>query len=105
MPGAGKVTVQVAGIPQLKAKLRNGGDRLFDGPMVAGFDLIGFAGEDAVRDAAPVRTGNLRSKVTHKLSGARPVPSFVSVIDMAVSRPTPGGRRRNRTTGRIGRPY
>ena len=71
-----KVDVQVTGLPELRRKLD--GNRLLAQPLRTAFDEVGRAGASAMRSGAPVLTGKLRGKISHRLTGGA-IPSGVTV--------------------------
>jgi hypothetical protein len=101
-----KFKVDVQGYRELKAKIRSGGDPLIGEPMVAAMQAIGIKAERLAEQAAPMRSGRLKASIRSTVSGVRPVPDWVKVEAPArATRSNPGGRRRNRTTGKLGRPW
>lgn len=87
------VKVQVTGLAQLKAKVRDSGEPLYGAPMVEAMEMTGYKAEDVARQYAPVRTGRLKGGIRHTLSPVRPLPAWVKIetTARAKSRRYPGG--------------
>lgn len=81
--------LRVEGLRELQGKLR--GHDLFAAPYREALEESAQAAEDAIRSRAPVDTGRLKARLTHRLQ-ASPVPRY-AVIKTTATRSSAKYRR------------